>query len=262
MSGFVSLVGAGPGDPELITVKGLRALQEADVVLYDSLASPELVEGLDAELIFVGKRCGLHAMSQESIHALIVGLARRGKRVVRLKGGDPLVLGRGGEEALELRAAGVPFEIVPGISSALAVPAAAGIPLTQRGVSEGFTVITAHRRSDDEDFAIPPYTPRRTLVLLMGVRTIRAWTDQLRAEGYPADVPVAFVVAGTTPEQRVVVSSLAEACEDAAAHGVESPCVVVVGETVRLAEVLGDATAHARSGGVTHRPAREEPGEE
>lgn len=239
--GFVSLVGAGPGDPDLITVKGLSRLRQADVVLYDSLVSPDLIAGLDAELIFVGKRCGQHAMSQEAIQTLCVELAGEGRRVVRLKGGDPLVFGRGGEEAIRLRDAGVPFEIVPGVSSALAAPAAAGIPLTHRGVSEGFTVVTAHRRVDNSDFAIPSYSPRRTLVLLMCVRTMPAWTEQLVDSGYPADVPVALIVWGTTADQEAVFTTLGAVVDEAERAGISTPCVAVVGHSVSMARAIAGA---------------------
>jgi uroporphyrinogen III methyltransferase/synthase len=236
--GLVSLVGAGPGDPELITVKGLRALQEADVVLYDSLASPLLLDGLRAERIYVGKRCGVHAMSQSAIHALIVGLAKQGKRVVRLKGGDPFVFGRGGEEALALRQEGVPYEIVPGISSAIAAAAYAGIPITHRGIAESFAVTTAHRRLDEDGFAIPPYDDRTTVVLLMGVKTLPQWAGQLHELGYPGDLPVAFVTWGTTARQSRLVTSVGRCVEDAARHGLASPSIAIIGRTVLLAEQL------------------------
>jgi uroporphyrin-III C-methyltransferase len=234
----VRFVGAGPGDPELITLRGWRALQEADVVLYDSLVDPRLLLGLAAERIYVGKRCGRHAMSQEEINLLLVRLARGGKRVVRLKGGDPAVLGRVGEEALWLAEHGVEFEIVPGVSSATAVPALAGIPVTHRAYADSFTVAAAHRRDDRGFYSIPPYRPRSTLVLLMAGATVHTWRAQLVELGYPEALPVAFVSAGGTPRERVVVTTVAEAERDFAAAGLETPVLAVVGWVVALRALL------------------------
>lgn len=239
MRGRVRFVGAGPGDPELITVRGFRALHEADVVLYDSLVSPELIRGLRAELVYVGKRCGRHAMTQEQINRLLLELASAGRDVVRLKGGDPSVLGRVGEEILPLAEHGIEFEIVPGVSSATAVPALAGIPVTHRDYADSFTVAAAHRRDESGRYSIPPYQPRNTLVLLMAGATVPAWRAQLAALGYPADLPLAFVSAGCTPRERVLVTTVAQAERDFEAAGLETPVLAVIGWVVGLRESLG-----------------------
>jgi uroporphyrin-III C-methyltransferase len=247
----VRFVGAGPGDPELITVRGLRALHEADAVLYDSLVSPQLLEGLRAKLVYVGKRCGRHAMTQEQINQLLVDLAEAGEDVVRLKGGDPAVLGRVGEEILPLAERGIEFEIIPGVSSATAVPALAGIPVTHRDYADSFTVATAHRREESGRYSIPPYQPRNTLVLLMAGATVPAWTAQLLALGYPPDLPVAFVSAGCTPRERVAVTAVAQAEQAFEAAGLETPVLAVVGWVVALREALAPrkAECHEPSSG-------------
>lgn len=239
-TGKVTLVGAGPGDPELITVRGLRALREADVVLYDALVGDALLDGLDAQLIYVGKRCGKHHVPQESTNDMMVRLAGEGLDVVRLKGGDPTVFGRGGEEALYLAERGVPFELVPGVSSAVAAPASAHIPVTHRGVADGVTIVTAHRRKDAHDFAIPDFDDRRTLILLMGVRTMPVWREQLLRQGYPADLPVALVTQATHDGQSVVVTDIAHCVDDARAHEVEPPTTAVIGHVVDVrTQLLG-----------------------
>ena len=193
MTGTISFVGAGPGDPELITLKGWRRLQGADAVLYDSLIDERLVEELESELFYVGKRCGRHSMAQDQINALLAELAWGGKHVARLKGGDPAVLGRLGEELLYVAERGIPYEVIPGVSSATAVPMFAGIPVTMRGMADSFVIVTAHRREDARDFSIPPFNPRTTLVLLMALRTTELWREQMLRQGYPADLPVALV---------------------------------------------------------------------
>ncbi|OFW00217.1 MAG: uroporphyrinogen-III C-methyltransferase [Acidobacteria bacterium RIFCSPLOWO2_02_FULL_68_18] len=213
-------------------------LQQADVVLYDSLVDRRLVEDLDAELVFVGKRCGRHSMPQEAITELLVRFALEGKRVARLKGGDPTVFGRTGEEALRLAQFGIPFEIVPGVSSAVAAPALAGMPITHRGLADGVSVLSAHRQAHDPELSIPPYHPRTTLVLLMALQTVETWSPQLLERGYPADLPVAFVSAGATTRQRVVVTTVSHAAADALAAGLESPTLAVVGRVVGLREKL------------------------
>ncbi len=242
-NGFVTLVGAGPGDADLITVRGLRALEQADIVLYDSLVSSDLLDDLQAQTIHVGKRCGQHAMRQEETTDLMVRLARDGKRVVRLKGGDPVVLGRGGEEALRLAREGIPFEFVPGVSSAIAAPELAGIPVTFRGTADSFTVLTAHRRKDETGFSIPPYYAGTTLVLLMGVATIEIWQRQMLGLGYPETVPVAFIVSAASADQHVVRTTLRDALRDAQACNVTSPAVAVVGEVVSLQAELARTLA-------------------
>ncbi len=237
--GRVTLIGAGPGAPDLITVRGLRALMAADVVLFDALVDERLLDGVTAERIYVGKRNGHHCVPQEEIDALLLKLARQGKQVARLKGGDPTVLGRGGEEAMHLARHGVPFEFVPGVTSAVAGPALAGIPVTHRGVADSFTVLTAHRRVEGGGFSIPPYHPSTTLVLLMGVSTVGQWRAELREKGYPDTLPVAFVTEASTERQSVLTTTVGRAVEDAEAAGVASPSVAVVGEVVRLRETLG-----------------------
>ena len=240
MTGRVVFVGAGPGDPDLITLRGWRALQQADVVLYDSLVDPGLLEGLDAEVVFVGKRCGRHSMPQEAITALLVRLALDGKHVVRLKGGDPTVFGRTGEEALGLARFGIEFEIVPGVSSAVAAPALAGIPVTHRGLADSVCVLSAHRQKDEPQLSIPPYHPRTTLVLLMALQTVETWGPQLLDRGYPADLPVAFISAGATARQRVVVTTVSRAAADSRAEQLDSPTLAVVGGVVSLRAALAN----------------------
>lgn len=234
MSGTVYLVGAGPGDPGLITVRGRDLLRRADVIAHDRLVSEAVLAEAPpgAELVFVGKSRGCHAMPQAAIGALLVDRARRGLEVVRLKGGDPFVFGRGGEEIEALAAAGIPFEIVPGVSSALAAPAAAGISLTRRGVSASFAVVSGH----DEDAALAWASLASavdTLVILMGVKGLARVAALVVEQGRSADTPVAVIGRATTPHQRVVTGTLADIAGRAAA--VESPAVVVVGPVVDLA---------------------------
>ena len=234
MKGFVWFVGAGPGDPDLMTLRGWWALQEAEVVLYDSLVDPRLIEGLRAECIYVGKRCGRHSMSQRGITDLLVQLARAGRRVVRLKGGDPGVLGRLGEEAICLAESGIPFEVVPGVTSATAVPELAGIPVTHRGLADSFVVASAHRCADSPELSIPAYQPRTTLVLLMARATADAWQRQLIERGYPLDLPVALVSRGASAAQRVLISSVGCAAEDLGSCSLETPVLAVIGRVVTL----------------------------
>ena len=241
--GRVSLIGAGPGDPGLLTFRAAELLRDADVMLYDALASEPIVALAPpaCERIFVGKRAGDHAMAQDDIEALAIEHARRGRHVVRLKGGDPFVFGRGGEEAEALRAAGVEFEIVPGVSSAFAVPAYAGIPVTHRDYAASFTVFTGH-----EDPAKPASTldwakladPNRTLVGLMATANLRAIATQLRVHGLAATTPVAVIQDGTRPSQRTVLGTLETIADDVANAGIGSPAIVIVGGVVTLRERL------------------------
>jgi uroporphyrin-III C-methyltransferase len=233
----VFIVGAGPGDPDLITVKGLACLRRADVVLYDRLAPAELLAEArpGAELIDVGKAPQRHRRSQDEINALLLARARAGLTVVRLKGGDPFVFGRGGEECLALAAAGIAYEVVPGVSSAIAVPAYAGIPVTQRGVSTAFTVLTGHT-ADDDAFDWDAVPAAGTLVLLMGVRHLAELTRRLIEHGRSPATPAAVIQNGATPEQRVVVGTLADIAERASS--IESPATTVIGEVVALREQL------------------------
>ena len=238
--GCVWFVGAGPGDPDLITLRGWRALQQADLVLFDSLVDVRMLDGLSAECLYVGKRCGRHSMSQEEINALLIESARSGRRVVRLKGGDPSVLGRVGEEALQLAERDLPFELIPGVTSATAVPMLAGIPITHRGLADSFVVATAHRRSKEMDLSIPRYNAETTLVLLMARATADAWQTALVAGGYPSDLPVALVSAGSTPEQRIVITTVANALGDLYAAELPTPVLAVVGRVVELHDRLGE----------------------
>ncbi|MBX5458923.1 MAG: uroporphyrinogen-III C-methyltransferase [Thermogemmatispora sp.] len=241
--GKVYLVGAGPGAPDLITVKGLRCLRAADVVIYDRLVAPELLAEVraGAELIFAGKRPGCHQLPQAEINRLLIEQARRGRLVVRLKGGDPFVFGRGGEEAEALAQAGIPFEVVPGVSAALAVPAYAGVPVTHRGLASLVTIVTGHKERGAEASAVDWRTLARvggTLVILMGVKTLPQIVAELQAGGLNAETPALVVEWGTLPQQRSVEGRLAEIAERAAQAGIRAPAVIVVGEVVRLREVL------------------------
>jgi uroporphyrinogen III methyltransferase/synthase len=241
-SGHAWIVGAGPGDPGLITVAGMRALAEADVVLYDALASPALLRGMreGAELVYVGKRSGQHAMTQEAISAAIVRYARQGKRVVRLKGGDPFVFGRGSEEALACRAAGVPFTIVPGITSAIAAAAYAGIPVTHRGVASNFLVVTGNDAGEAEGAAVDWEFAAKadTLVILMGAASLARNMASLAKAGKPPGTPVACVRWGTRADQEVVTGTIATIAGIASERGLTSPIVTLVGEVASLAEEL------------------------
>lgn len=238
-SGIVYIVGAGPGDPDLITVRGRRLLRRADVVVYDRLIAPSLLSHapVGAERIPVGKAPGRGAR-QEEINGVLIDRARLGLRVVRLKGGDPFVFGRGAEEAEALAAAGVRFEIVPGISSAIAVPAYAGIPVTHRRFASAFAVVTGHEcaGASDLDWAALARVP--VLVVLMGHRTLATVASRLRAHGAAAATPAAVISRGTTAGQRVVVATLGRIAGATAAAGLKPPSVLVVGEVARLAGAL------------------------
>ena len=241
--GKVWLVGAGPGDPGLLTVKGLRALEQADVIVADRLGARAVLDGLTAdgvelrgEVVDVGKLPGHHAVPQDAINALLVQLAGDGKKVVRLKGGDPYVFGRGGEELAACQDAGVEVEVVPGITSAISVPAIAGIPLTHRGLATAFTVATGH----DQIKALGGGRDH-TVVLLMGVGTLANSALILARGERGADCPVAIVEDGFGPGQRVTIGTLATIAAQAAMRGVRSPAVVVVGDVVRLSPYAPDA---------------------
>jgi uroporphyrin-III C-methyltransferase len=238
--GKVYLVGAGPGDPQLITVKGLWCLHHADVLLYDRLVAPELVEEVPAaaECIYVGKSPGRHPYSQAAINAILVERARCRNIVVRLKGGDPFVFGRGGEEAQALAGAGVPFEVVPGVTSALGVPARAGIPVTHRGVSATFAVLTGHQAGGRDDLNWEALAQIDTLVILMGVKRLPHVIAMLVAHGRDPQTPVAIVERGTLAGERVVSGDLGSIAGRAAAAGICSPATVVIGDVVRLRESL------------------------
>ncbi|MCL6594228.1 MAG: uroporphyrinogen-III C-methyltransferase, partial [Alicyclobacillus sp.] len=270
------LVGAGPGDPGLLTVRGKRLLASADAVVFDRLLSPRLLLSTPdhCELYSVGKAAGRHPVPQAEIEALLLRLARAGKRVVRLKGGDPFVFGRGGEEALALAAAGVPWEVVPGVTSAVAAPAYAGIPVTHRGVSAGFTVWTGHQRAtvfapdtadgghggasmagkgdpradaSKQPLAAPAWSapargwavgPAGTLLILMGVERLATWMEQLAAAGYPPETPVALVRWGSRAAQHTLTATVATAVQAAQQAAFTGPAVIVVGAVAQLRTAL------------------------
>lgn len=238
MRGTVMLVGAGPGAADLITVRGYRALQTADVVLYDNLIDESILDVVVGEKVYVGKRAGRHSIPQESICDLLAKHASAGKFVVRLKGGDPTVLGRGGEEALHLAGLGIPVTFVPGVSNSIAAPELAGVPVTHRGIADSFCVVSAHRRNDETDFSMPPYHPRTTLVVMMGVGSLPQWQPQLLGLGYPPDLPIAFVTDAGRPEQRVHSTVLGEAVSEAERISLKTPTTSVVGHVVGLRAVL------------------------
>jgi len=241
--GKVYLVGAGPGDPALITVKGLECLRKADVVIYDRLIDDSLLKEVapDAEKIYVGKGRGCHATEQKEINLLMVGKAREDNTVVRLKGGDPFVLGRGGEEAEVLAANKIPFEVVPGISSAYAVPAYAGIPVTHRSLASSFTVITGHEDPEKDESRISwdkLSTGSDTLVFLMGMGNLAQIVKQLIHNDRSPSTPVAVISKGTSPKQRTIVGRLEDIVSKAKRENFEPPAVIVVGEVVRLREQI------------------------
>ena len=232
--GVVYLVGAGPGDPGLITTRGLELLRTADVVLYDRLVSSRLLEQArpGAQLIPVGKHGHGYSVSQERINRLLVDHARRGRRVVRLKGGDPFVFGRGAEECAALRQAGIPFEVVPGVSAAVAVPAAAGIPVTHRRYASGFAVVTGHQCGAESELDWGALARMPTLVVLMGLRALPQVVARLLQHGARANTPAAVVASGTLPDQRVVTGTLATIATGVSRVRLESPATLIVGEVV------------------------------
>jgi uroporphyrinogen III methyltransferase / synthase len=254
-NGTIYLVGAGPGDPGLITVRGLDLVRACDALVYDRLVVPELVEQAPpyAERFFVGKRRG-GGIPQGEISDLLVSLAERGLRVVRLKGGDPFVLGRGGEEAQALAAAGIGFEVVPGISSAASVPAYAGIPVTHRGVASAFAVVSGHGRTDWGAYASFP----GTLVLLMGIGDLATTTARLMEAGRDPTETAAAIEWGTTARQRTIVGDLASIAELVEVAGVGAPATVVIGDVVALRDEIDwfqgvrDSSARTGSGFLPH----------
>ncbi len=243
MKGRVYLIGAGPGDPGLITLKGVECIRGADVVVYDYLASDQLLAYCrqDAEVIYVGKKGGDHTLAQEKINALIAGKAGQGKIVARLKGGDPFIFGRGGEEAEYLVRQGISFEIVPGVTSAIAAPAFAGIPLTHRDFTSSVCLVTGHEKPGKETSSINWQALAAlggTLVFLMGVKNLPDITARLGEHGLPVDTPAALVRWGTTPEQQTVTGTLADIADKARQAGMKAPCVIIVGAVVRLRETI------------------------
>ena len=241
MTGFVSLVGAGPGDPDLLTVRAARALAAADIVFYDALVSARtLALAPRAQRFSVGKRAGRPSMRQETIHAVLIRAARRGKRVVRLKGGDPFVLGRGGEEALALVAAGIPFEVIPGVSSALAAPALSGIPVTHRGLASAFVVVSGHAEAAWRPVlaGLPP--GGATVIALMGLAARGEIAAELLGRGWAATTPAAILWSAGTENAARWVGTLAELCGAATpAESEGDPGTIVIGAVVSLAKALG-----------------------
>jgi len=237
-NGIVYIVGGGPGDPGLITVKGLACLRRADVVLYDRLSAPELLNEAPAhaELIDVGKEPKQHRRSQTEINTLLIEKARDGKTVVRLKGGDPFVFGRGGEECQALAEAGIRYEVIPGVSSAIAVPAYAGIPVTHRGVTTAFTVVAGHTGSSASDIDWAAISRMGTIVFVMGVENMSEIVHQLVAHGRLPDTPIAVIREGTTENQSIVIGILADIIEKT--ENIRPPAILIVGEVVRLREQI------------------------
>lgn len=241
--GSVWLVGAGPGDPGLLTLLAARGLSEADVVVYDALVDSRILAlaGPDAQMEYAGKRGGKPSPKQPDITAKLIALARSGKRVLRLKGGDPFIFGRGGEEALALAVAGVPFRIVPGVTAGVAGPAYAGIPLTHRDVNAAVTFITGHNSSGDVPDGLDWEALARgapVLVLYMALKHLDVIADKLLTHGRDAAEPVAMIANATTDRQRVVETTLARCAADARTHGMEAPVIIVIGGVVPLRAAL------------------------
>jgi uroporphyrinogen III methyltransferase/synthase len=263
----VFLVGAGPGDPGLLTLRAVELLGSADVVLYDRLIPPGALRHArpEAQLVYVGKQGGGPQMPQEDIDRLLVEHGRMGKRVVRLKGGDPLVFGRGGEEALQLREAGIEFEIVPGITAGVAAPAYAGIPVTHRELASGVAFVTGHEDPDKPESALDWAALARfpgTLVFYMGVRALPRIAEKLQAEGRLADELVAVVERGTLPGQRTVLATLADVAAKAEAEGIRAPAVTLVGPVAALREDLAwleRRPLHGKTVAVTRARAQASP---
>jgi uroporphyrin-III C-methyltransferase len=258
IAGKVWLVGAGPGDPDLLTVKALRLLQAADVVVHDRLTPPALLDLArpGARRIDVGKRKSRHTLPQDDINQLLVALGREGLTVVRLKGGDPFVFGRGGEELLALRQAGVEVEVVPGVTSALAAAAGAGVPLTHRGLAQAVTFVTGHAAMKDGEPGEPDLDwlvlsrPNHTVVIYMGVSTAAMLAERLIAAGRDAATPALIVENASRPDERRVLTRLAELPK--AAAGLDGPALLVIGEVAALAEV---ETLIASAADAERRPA-------
>lgn len=241
--GEVWLVGTGPGDPELLTLRAHRLMQQADIVLYDALVSDEILALVPAQIErrFVGKRRNCHALRQEDLNLHLVELARRGLRVLRLKGGDPFVFGRGGEEVEVLAEAGVPFQVVPGITAALGATASAGIPLTHRGHAQSCTFVTGHLQDGSMELDWPALArPQQTLVVYMGLLGLPTLCRRLIEHGRDAQTPAAVIHRGTTAAQRVVCGVLADLPERVSQARLEAPTLIVVGEVVALRERLVD----------------------
>ena len=251
MTGFVSIVGAGPGDPDLLTLKAAQRLREADLVLYDALVNGEVLRlTARAHCFFVGKRAGAPGIRQETIHRIMIDAARLGKRVVRLKCGDPFVLGRGGEEALALAAAGIPCEVVPGITSAIAAPLLAGIPVTHRGLASAFVVVSGHAESAYAP-VLRSLTPgSATVVVLMGIANRAAIVNELCASGWAAQTPAAVLFGASHPGAEEWHGTLETLAAEDAVEESDLPGIIVVGAVAALAGILStqDAVRHGEGG--------------
>ncbi|WP_374148531.1 uroporphyrinogen-III C-methyltransferase [Priestia megaterium] len=241
-TGKVYIVGAGPGDPDLLTIKAAKCLEKADVILYDRLVNPVLLQYAKegAELVYCGKKPGDHCVSQDDIHDLLVFYARKGNTVVRLKGGDPFIFGRGGEEAEVLVQNGISFEVVPGITAGIAAPAYAGIPVTHRELSRSFAVVTGHCLSGKPESIRWEHLAKGvdTLAIYMGVKNLPYICRQLLDAGKSADTPVALIEQGTSIYQRTVTGTLGTIVDTAAEHQVSNPAMIVIGEVVKQASAL------------------------
>jgi uroporphyrin-III C-methyltransferase/precorrin-2 dehydrogenase/sirohydrochlorin ferrochelatase len=242
--GCVSLVGAGPGDPDLLTRRAVRRLEEADLVLYDALVDPEVLTlAPTAQRIFVGKRAGRPAVRQEFINRLLIRAARRGRKIVRLKGGDPFVFGRGGEEALALVAAGVPFEVVPGISSAIAAPALAGIPVTHRGISTAFVVVSGHAPAAYTTVLGSLAPQSATVVVMMGIGSAGDISALLIERGWKDGTPAAVLSGASTPQAQVWTGTLGDLQNAVEARSTDAPGTLVIGDVVKVSALLGTEMA-------------------
>ncbi|MBS4190798.1 uroporphyrinogen-III C-methyltransferase [Bacillus sp. FJAT-49705] len=242
MSGFVYIVGAGPGDPKLLTIRGLECIQQAEVILYDRLVNIELLSHakVDAELIYCGKEPGKHGLIQDEIHRVLVEQAKMGKQVLRLKGGDPFVFGRGAEEATILRQADIPFEIVPGITAGIAAPAFAGIPVTHRDHAASFAIVTGHGRPEKkQDFLNwSALAQIDTVAFYMSIGNIAHIAKSLITYGKSETTPVAVIEWGTTENQRTITGELSTIAQDIQLHGISNPSMILVGDVVRVRDQI------------------------
>ncbi|WP_404328465.1 uroporphyrinogen-III C-methyltransferase [Mesobacillus maritimus] len=242
MSGFVYIVGAGPGDPKLLTIRGLECTQQADVILYDRLVNTDLLTHAkaEAELIYCGKEPGKHGLIQDEIHRVLVEQANLGKQVLRLKGGDPFVFGRGAEEAAILRQANIPYEIVPGITAGIAAPAYAGIPVTHRDHATSFTIVTGHRRFDKEEDVLnwSALAQMDTVAFYMSIGNIESITKSLITYGKSETTPVAVIEWGTTKNQRTIIGNLSTIAQEIQIHRIKNPSMILVGDVVKVRDQI------------------------